>query len=62
MNIREKINELVGLQDSITHLVENSPPGGSDDHREELIRQISNRTLLANEIVEYVIRLEERGD
>ena len=60
MNIRAKVNELVQLQDCITHLVEDSPPGGSDEHLIELTTQISNRTLLANEIVEYVMRLEER--
>ena len=58
MNIRAKVNELVQLQDCITHLVEDSPAGGSDEHLIELTTQISNRTLLSNEIVEYVMRLE----
>ena len=65
MNIREKINGLVALQDNITHLVENSPDLAAnklerDTHLRRLTTEISNRTILANAIVEYVIVLEER--
>ena len=65
MNIREEVNKLVALQDNITHLVENSPDLTAnklerDTHLRRLTFEISNRTVLANAIVEYVIVLEQR--
>ena len=51
MNIRAKINQLIDLQDNITHLNETKRDVGA-------LR--AQRTSVCNQVVEYVIRLEER--
>ena len=65
MNIRAKINHLVDLQDNITHLNNHAPPISSDpavldESRLAITDLQSIRSALCNEIVGYVIRLEER--
>ena len=51
MNIRAKINQLIDLQDNITHLNETKRDVGA-------LR--AQRTSVCNQVVEYVMRLEER--
>jgi hypothetical protein len=65
MNIRAKVNHLVDLQDNITHINNHAPPIDSDvtsltEFRQEIGALQQLRSNLCNEIVEYVIRLEER--
>lgn len=51
MNIRAKVNHLVDLQDNITRRHESGQNTGT---------LAGQRTALCNQIVEYVITLEER--
>ena len=65
MNIRAKINQLIDLQDNITHINNHAPPIAADitalaEFRQEITALQRQRTALSNKIVEYVIRLEER--
>ena len=65
MNIREKIFEIVGWQDSINHIIHHAPQIDADitaiqKYDQELNKLRMSRHNATEGLIEYVIRLEER--
>lgn len=65
MNIRKKIFEIIGIQDSINHTNHHAPPIDADTTATQEYNQEAHmlRRLRYNAtegLIEYVIRLEER--
>lgn len=65
MNVRERIFEILGLQDAINHTIHHAPPPDADitaiqEFRQEDAALRMLRHTATEELIAHIIRMEER--